>query len=116
MFEGYPEPFLEIVRGTDPRAVAEHGIFTRQAEALPADGWGRGRVTLVGDAAHPVRPTGTYPFLSRPLYGVLRFRTYHPSPTSTPCHFSMCGLNYDAAHPVRAHRYTPLLSRSYIIL
>ena len=58
MFEGYPEAFLEVVRETDPRAVAEHGIFTRQAEALPADGWGRGRVTLIGDAAHPVRPTG----------------------------------------------------------
>ena len=60
MFEGYPEAFLEVVRETDPRAVAEHGIFTRQAEALPADGWGRGRVTLLGDAAHPVRPTGVY--------------------------------------------------------
>ncbi|EIE25083.1 FAD/NAD(P)-binding domain-containing protein [Coccomyxa subellipsoidea C-169] len=58
VFAGYPETFLDIIRETDPRAVAEHGIFTRQAEALPADGWGRGRVTLVGDAAHPVRPTG----------------------------------------------------------
>ncbi|CAL8461953.1 g1484 [Coccomyxa elongata] len=58
VFAGYPEPFLDVVRDTDPRAVAEHGIFTRPADALPADGWGRGRVTLVGDAAHPVRPTG----------------------------------------------------------
>jgi hypothetical protein len=63
VFEGYPEAFLEVVRETDPRAVAEHGIFTRQAEALPADGWGRGRVTLIGDAAHPVRPTGASPLV-----------------------------------------------------
>lgn len=61
MFQGYPEHLLEIMRGTDPRSVAEHGIFTRPAEALPPDGWGRGRVTLVGDAAHPVRPTGKPP-------------------------------------------------------
>lgn len=61
VFAGYPEPFLDVVRDTDPRAVAEHGIFTRPADAMPADGWGRGRVTLVGDAAHPVRPTGARP-------------------------------------------------------
>jgi hypothetical protein len=58
VFEGYPPIFLDVLRRTDPRTVAEHGIFTRQAEAMPREGWGRGRVTLVGDAAHPVRPTG----------------------------------------------------------
>lgn len=61
VFEGYPASCLDRIRGTDPSTVSEHGIFTRSAEAMPPDGWGRGRVTLVGDAAHPVRPTGDLP-------------------------------------------------------
>ena len=48
----------KIVEATDPDAVLEHGTYTRPAEAIPDDGWGKGRVTLLGDAAHPLRPTG----------------------------------------------------------
>jgi hypothetical protein len=64
VFEGYPASCMDRIKGTDPSTVSEHGIFTRSADAMPPDGWGRGRVTLVGDAAHPVRPTGDM------LYGV----------------------------------------------
>jgi hypothetical protein len=65
VFEGYPASCMDRIKGTDPSTVTEHGIFTRPAESLPPDGWGRGRVTLVGDAAHPVRPTGEYNSPSR---------------------------------------------------
>ena len=68
MFEGYPAACLDRIRGTDPGTVTEHGIFTRAPGALPPGGWGRGRVTLVGDAAHPVRPTGAVWGLTRQGY------------------------------------------------
>eukprot|EP00891_Asterochloris_glomerata_P001537 jgi/Astpho2/1537/Aster-x0068 len=48
----------KIIEATDPDAVLEHGTYTRPAEAIPDGGWGRGPVTLLGDAAHPLRPTG----------------------------------------------------------
>ena len=52
----------DLVRLTDPTAIIEHGLFVRQAHELDKyakTGWGRGCVTLIGDAAHPMRPTGT---------------------------------------------------------
>ncbi len=54
----------KIIEATDPDAVLEHGTYTRPAEAIPDGGWGRGPVTLLGDAAHPLRPTGElYPLI-----------------------------------------------------
>ena len=50
-----------VVRLTSPDATSQHGVYTRPACELDKDaetGWGRGRVTLLGDAAHPMRPTG----------------------------------------------------------
>ena len=56
--EHYSKELLSTMASTDPGAVLEHGTYVRGPEALPDDGWGRGRVTLLGDAAHPLRPTG----------------------------------------------------------
>lgn len=58
LFKDHPEVLVSLMRQTDPSTVAEHGIFTRSAESYPEQRWGKGRVTLIGDAAHPVRPTG----------------------------------------------------------
>lgn len=58
---GFTPQFAEWVRATPPGAVVEHGLFTRSSDWVAGTagrGWGRGRVTLVGDAAHPTRPTG----------------------------------------------------------
>ena len=59
--EGFAPQFVEWVRQTPPTAVVEHGLFARPAEAIEAfaeGGWGKGRITLIGDAIHPARPTG----------------------------------------------------------
>ena len=53
----WPE-VLKIIEATPADTVLEHGTYTRPAEAIPNDGWGRGPITLLGDAAHPMRPTG----------------------------------------------------------
>lgn len=51
-FCGWPEPFEKIVQATDASRIVERGIFDRQA----VEHWSQGRVTLLGDAAHPMRP------------------------------------------------------------
>lgn len=50
---GWPEPVEKIVQATDPDRIIERGICDR-----PSVGhWSQGRVTLLGDAAHPMRPS-----------------------------------------------------------
>ncbi|KAL4444569.1 hypothetical protein ABPG77_002386 [Micractinium sp. CCAP 211/92] len=53
-FEGYPQHVLDLVATTDPLAVTEHGQFFREAEDCQT--YARGRVALVGDAAHLATP------------------------------------------------------------
>jgi 2-polyprenyl-6-methoxyphenol hydroxylase-like FAD-dependent oxidoreductase len=49
---GWPEPVEALIDATDP---AE--MFGRDgADRKPVDRWGDGRVTLLGDAAHPMTP------------------------------------------------------------
>jgi 2-polyprenyl-6-methoxyphenol hydroxylase-like FAD-dependent oxidoreductase len=49
-FAGWPEEVLRIVRATPEQAIA----YTEVVDRLPSDRWGEGRVTMLGDAAHPM--------------------------------------------------------------
>jgi salicylate hydroxylase len=52
LFEGFPEPVRELIASIPERALFKWGL--RDREPLPA--WTRGRVTMLGDAAHPMTP------------------------------------------------------------
>jgi 2-polyprenyl-6-methoxyphenol hydroxylase-like FAD-dependent oxidoreductase len=49
-YRGWPEPVEELIRGTDVSEVFRRPIVDRN----PLKRWGSGRVTLLGDAAHPL--------------------------------------------------------------
>jgi 2-polyprenyl-6-methoxyphenol hydroxylase-like FAD-dependent oxidoreductase len=49
-YAGWPEPVEPIIRGTEDREIFRRPIVDRR----PLRRWGRGRVTLTGDAAHPI--------------------------------------------------------------
>ena len=51
-FRGWPELVEEIVQATDASTIIERGVCDR----LPVESWSIDRVTLLGDAAHPMRP------------------------------------------------------------
>ena len=46
------------INATDPATALEHNLYVRHPNSLNRGQVGR--VTIVGDAAHPVRPTGMY--------------------------------------------------------
>jgi len=46
------EPIPALIRSTDPAAIVSTFTYDRP----PRRRWGRGRVTLLGDAAHPMKP------------------------------------------------------------
>jgi 2-polyprenyl-6-methoxyphenol hydroxylase-like FAD-dependent oxidoreductase len=52
-FEGWCEPVGELIRATDEEAI----LFNDAPRAAPLRRWARGRVALLGDAAHPALPT-----------------------------------------------------------
>jgi len=52
LFAGFPEPVSRLIEATDGRAILQNDIIDRPARRE----WGRGRVTLLGDAAHPMTP------------------------------------------------------------
>jgi 2-polyprenyl-6-methoxyphenol hydroxylase-like FAD-dependent oxidoreductase len=52
LVEGWHEPIQSAVAATPEDAIFGTGIYWRK----PARTWGRGRVTLLGDAAHPMTP------------------------------------------------------------
>lgn len=52
-FGDWGEPIPELLRSTSEQEMSRTRIFDRQ----PAQRWGTGRVTLAGDAAHPMMPT-----------------------------------------------------------
>ena len=49
-FRGWPEPIEELVTATDESQTFRADIYDRD----PVDRWGDGRVTILGDAAHPM--------------------------------------------------------------
>jgi 2-polyprenyl-6-methoxyphenol hydroxylase-like FAD-dependent oxidoreductase len=51
-YSSWAEPMPDLLAATDPAAILRHDIYDRS----PAKVWARGRVVLVGDAAHAMRP------------------------------------------------------------
>lgn len=51
-FAGWCAPVCELVGATPPESILRNDTYDRP----PAARWGAGRVTLLGDAAHPVTP------------------------------------------------------------
>ncbi len=52
LFDGWREPIGRLLEATDEEAILRNDIFDRR----PVHHWGSGRVTLLGDAAHPPTP------------------------------------------------------------
>jgi 2-polyprenyl-6-methoxyphenol hydroxylase-like FAD-dependent oxidoreductase len=52
MFAGWHEPVERLIEATDERAILKNGAY----DLAPLKRWGHGRVTLLGDAAHPCTP------------------------------------------------------------
>src|ERR1041384_195740 len=52
LFAGWHEPVLELIRTTPLTAFVRNGVFDRSQ----ITGWGNDRVTLLGDAIHPITP------------------------------------------------------------
>ena len=52
LFREWHSPISALVEATDPADIIRHDAQDRN----PIGGWGDGRVTLLGDAAHPITP------------------------------------------------------------
>ena len=52
LFEGWCAPVCELIEATPSESVLRNAAYDRP----PAAAWGRGPVTLLGDAAHPMTP------------------------------------------------------------
>jgi hypothetical protein len=77
---GFSETFLQIIAGTPATCLVEHGIYVRPAAAMTAAAYGSNRVVVMGDAAHPLRPTGELaPFKQCAWHCVLLWPAGRPS-------------------------------------
>ncbi|EFJ50827.1 hypothetical protein VOLCADRAFT_88147 [Volvox carteri f. nagariensis] len=56
LFTDFPPEVRAMLRNTRPSAVVEAGVWVRRASELPS-ALGRGRVLILGEAAHPMRPS-----------------------------------------------------------
>ena len=52
LFAGWYRPLLELIEATPPSSILKTGAFDRP----PVRNWGRGRMTMLGDAIHPTTP------------------------------------------------------------
>jgi 2-polyprenyl-6-methoxyphenol hydroxylase-like FAD-dependent oxidoreductase len=52
LFGGWRHPIEQLIEAADEEAILRNDLFDRR----PVRHWGRGRVTLLGDAAHPPTP------------------------------------------------------------
>jgi 2-polyprenyl-6-methoxyphenol hydroxylase-like FAD-dependent oxidoreductase len=52
LFEGWQRPVLELIEATPPSSI----LKTIASDRLPSRVWGRGRMTMLGDAIHPTTP------------------------------------------------------------
>jgi 2-polyprenyl-6-methoxyphenol hydroxylase-like FAD-dependent oxidoreductase len=52
MFAGWHEPIADFLEAADEKEILKHGA----RDCAPLRHWGRGLVTLLGDAAHPCTP------------------------------------------------------------
>jgi 2-polyprenyl-6-methoxyphenol hydroxylase-like FAD-dependent oxidoreductase len=52
LFRGWPAPIEQLIEAADEASILRNDIYDRP----PLKTWGRGRVTLLGDAAHPMTP------------------------------------------------------------
>lgn len=53
LFDGWHRPVAELISETDERTIRRDDLYDREPLITP---WGEGRVTLLGDAAHPMTP------------------------------------------------------------
>jgi 2-polyprenyl-6-methoxyphenol hydroxylase-like FAD-dependent oxidoreductase len=51
-FDGWPDPFPEIIGATAPDSLLENDILDLE----PLDAWGSGRITFAGDSIHGMTP------------------------------------------------------------
>jgi 2-polyprenyl-6-methoxyphenol hydroxylase-like FAD-dependent oxidoreductase len=52
LFAGWYQPVLQLIEATPASSILKTGAFDRNAKQV----WGRGRLTLLGDAIHPTTP------------------------------------------------------------
>jgi 2-polyprenyl-6-methoxyphenol hydroxylase-like FAD-dependent oxidoreductase len=52
LFRGWHEPIEALIKATEESAMLRNDIYDRK----PLHHWGEGRITLLGDAAHPMTP------------------------------------------------------------
>ena len=52
LFKGWQRPVLELIEATPPSSI----LKTIASDRLPTKVWGRGRMTMLGDAIHPTTP------------------------------------------------------------
>jgi 2-polyprenyl-6-methoxyphenol hydroxylase-like FAD-dependent oxidoreductase len=52
LFRDWHDPIPQLIAATDEDAILHNDVFDRE----PLRAWGRGPITLLGDAAHPMTP------------------------------------------------------------